>query len=595
MSSKVVKRFYNWMFLIVIVAIIIVVNIIGVFVNKRFDATQDKRYSLHQSTKDYLSDVSNFEDRVLFKIYLGGDLPQEVVRLRTAVEDKLKEFKRYAGKRVEYIIYDPNEGTEEEQNELFQDLYNKGKGLIPTGITYAKDGKSSALQVWAGALIEYGGSTVNNIQFFPGTPQGQFYTLDDTFNQLVQNSINNLEYMLVSAIRRATTRQKERIAFLHGHGELNRYETMRVKSLISSYYKVEDITLNDSLDALKGVKGLVIARPTQAFSEKDKYLIDQFVMNGGRLMCFIDKLTFDKDTLDRVGMTHTERTNLDLDRMLFDYGLKINDNYIVDARSAPKYLPQSKTGAIPWYFNLVATPTSHPISRNIGGVKLEYASEVQFVGESDKIVHTPILTSSTNSGLTGLAPLLSLAMPLTYGDDPKFNEDPTDEANKLCVAGLVEGYFKSHFKNRIVDEFVKSKEINYLEESKEEGKVLVVGNGSFISNLYDSIPNNMGGFNYIPSTFNNLKFDEINLRLKGFEYLVYGNPEFFQNMVDYMMGDNSILDIRSKQIEIHAIDKNKVEKYASTLRLINMIIPSLIIAIFGIVIFSMRKRKYTRK
>src|SRR5690554_1379433 len=130
MSSKVVKRFYNWTFLIVIVAIIIVVNIIGVFVNKRFDATQDKRYSLHQSTKDYLSDVSNFEDRVLFKIYLGGDLPQEVVRLRTAVEDKLKEFKRYAGKRVEYIIYDPNEGTEEEQNELFQDLYNKGKGLI---------------------------------------------------------------------------------------------------------------------------------------------------------------------------------------------------------------------------------------------------------------------------------------------------------------------------------------------------------------------------------------------------------------------------------------------------------------------------------
>ncbi len=595
MSSKVVKRFYNWTFLLIVVAIIIVINIIGIFVNKRFDATQDKRYSLHEGTVDYLSDETNFDDRIVFKIFLGGDLPAEVVRLRTALEDKLKDFKRHAGKRVEYVIVDPYQGTEEEQNQLFEDLYNKSKGIIPTGVTYSKDGKSSAIQVWAGALIEYGGSTVNHIQFLPGTPQGQFYNLDDNFNQTVQNSINNLEYMLVSAIRRATTRKKERIAFLHGHGELNTYETMRVKALIAPYYKVEDITLNDSIDALKGVKGLIIARPLTSFSEKDKYIIDQFVMNGGRLMCFIDKLTFDKDTLNRTGITHTERTNLDLDKMLFDYGLKINDNYIFDARSAPKYLPQSKTGAIPWYFNVIATPTSHPIARNIGGILLRYTSEVQFVGESDKITQSPILTSSTNASITGLAPMLSLAMPMNYDSDPKFNEDPTNENNKICLAGLVEGKFTSHFKNRIVDEFAKNKEVNYQNESVKEGKVLVVGNGSFIRNLYDSVPSQIGGFNYTPSAFNNLKYDEINLKLKGFGYLIYGNQEFFQNMVDYMMGDNSILGIRSKQIEIHAIDKVKVEKYASTIRIINMVIPSLLILILGFIIFIIRKRKYTKK
>ena len=595
MGSKVVKKFYNWTFLLITIAIIIVVNIIGIFLNKRFDVTQDRRYSLHNSTIEYLSNESNFDDRILFKIYLGGDLPAEVQRLRSALEDKLKEFKQYAGKRVEYIIKNPYEGTEEEQNFLFEDLYNKGKGIIPTGITYSKDGKSSAIQVWAGALIEYGGSTVNHIQFLPGTPQGQFYSLDAGFNQQVQNSNKNMEYMLVSAIRRATARQKDRIVFLQGHGELNKYETMRVRSLIAPYYRVEDITLNDSIDALKGVKGLVIARPTKPFTEKDKYLIDQFLMNGGRLMCFMDKLWFNEDTLNRTGVTHSERTNLDLDKMLFDYGLKVNDNYVLDIKSSPKYFPPSQTGVIPWYLNVIATPTSHPISRNVGGVLMKYASEVQFVGESDKIVHTPVLTSSTNSGITGLAPVISLTMPLAYGNDPKFNEDPTNEANKICLAGLAEGTFTSHFKNRIVDAFIKNKEINYHEQGVKEGKVLVIGNGSFIKNMYDSVPNQVGGYTYTPSAFNNLKFDEINLRLKGFGYLTYGNQEFFQNMVDYMMGDNSVLDIRSKQIEIHAIDKGKVEKYASTLRIINMVVPSLLILILGLILNTVRKRKYTKK
>lgn len=595
MSTKVVKKFYNWTFLLIIIAIIVVVNIIGVFLNKRFDATQDKRYSLSEGTINFLSDEKNFDDRLVFKFFLGGELPAEVQRLRSAIEDKLKEFKQYAGKRIEYVIVNPYEGTEEEQNFLFEDLYNKGKGIIPTGVTYSKDGKSSAIQVWSGALIEYGGSTVNQIQFLPGTPQGQFYSLDDNFNGLVQNSINNLEYMLVSAIRRATSREKSRIAFLQGHGELTKYETLRIRGLIAPYYKVEDITLNDSIDALKNVKGLVIARPTKPFSEKDKYLIDQFLMRGGRLMCFVDKLSLNEDTLNMMGVSHTERTNLDLDRMLFDYGLKVNDNYILDIKSAPKYFKPSQTGVIPWYFNVIGTPTSHPISRNIGGVLMRYASEVQFVGNSDKIVHTPILTSSTNSGMTGLAPMISLSMPLAYGNDPKFNADPTNEENKLCMAGLAEGQFTSHFKNRIVNEFTKNKEVNYLESSIAEGKVLVVGNGSFIKSMYDSIPNQIGQYNYSPSNFNNLKYDEINLRLKGFSYLTYGNQEFFQNMVDYLMGDNSVLDIRSKQIEIHAIDKQKVEKHAPALRLINMIIPSLLVIISGIIIMYIRKRKYTRK
>ncbi|MFN5417416.1 MAG: GldG family protein, partial [Flavobacteriia bacterium] len=444
-----------------------------------------------------------------------------------------------------------------------------------------------------GATIEYGGSTVNHIQFLPGTPEGKYYTIGEQFEAQIQNSINNLEYMLISAIRRSTQKTKQRIAFLQGHGELNEFETQRVRSLISPYYRVEDIYLNDSIDALKGVKGLVIARPTRPFSDKDKYLIDQFLMNGGRLMCFIDKLELNKDTLAQKGIVHTTRYNLELDKMLFDYGIKVNDNYVIDVRCAPKAIPSSSTPLIPWFFDIRASQTKHPIARNLDPVMLRYASELQFVGNSGNVA-SPILTSSTNSSVTGLAPLISLAFPMNYGPNPILAQNPEDEDNKICLAGMVEGMFESHYKNRIVESFVNSKEIKYKEKSTSEGKVLVVGNGTFVANKYDSMPGKDGKMLYRARSFNELRFDETMAQIEGMQPLVYGNQEFFQNMVDYMMGDNSVLDLRSKQIDIHAIDKEKIKTEAGFYKTMNMLIPSLIIVIMAFIFFYLRKRKYTR-
>jgi gliding-associated putative ABC transporter substrate-binding component GldG len=400
--------------------------------------------------------------------------------------------------------------------------------------------------------------------------------------------------MIISGIRRATQSNKPRIAFLQGHGELTLAQTQRARTLISPYYTVEDITLNDSIDALNGVRGLVIARPRSAFSEKDKYIIDQFVMNGGRLMCFVDKLSFEEDTLLRTGVAHTTRTNIELDKMLYDYGIKVNDNYVFDVRCAPKAIPASEQGFIPWFFFIRATQSKHPIARNIDPVLLKYASEIQFVGNSSNVA-SPILTSSTNSSMTGLAPMISLSIPASYGKNPMLAPDPEDENNKLCLAGLVEGKFTSHYKNRIVDAYAKNKLSKYKESSTAEGKVLVVGNGTFLQNRYDSVPDKMTGtYNYIPNAFNELKFDETVAQMQGVPPLIYGNQEFFQNMVDYMMGDNSVLDLRSKQIDIHAIDKEKVQLDAGFYKFINMLLPSGIILVFAGLMLYLRKRKYTR-
>jgi gliding-associated putative ABC transporter substrate-binding component GldG len=590
-KKKVGKWLFNWTFLLIVGVGIVIVNIIGSLVYTRLDMTEDKRYSLAEGTITFLENDANFENRLNIKIYLEGNLPAEIRLFRNAIEDKLKEFKQYAGDRIEFQFINPNVGPEAEQQLLFENLYARGKGIIPMDVVYMKDGSQSQLLLWPGAIIDYGGTTVQNIQFLPGTPPGKPYTLEG-LTEILENSLNNLEYILVSSLRRATQKAKPRIGFLQGHGELTFAQTQRARALISPYFAIADVSLNDSLAALDGLDGLIIARPTQKFNDKELYIIDQFVMRGGRLMCFLDALQLNEDTLNANGITHTTRFETGLERMLFDYGLKINENLVVDARCAPKSVPFAKQSLIPWFFHVLATPGDHPIARNVEPVALKYANEIQFVGNSKNTL-TPILTSSTNSNVTGLAPMVSLAMPLNYGKNPELIANPTDEINKRCLAGLAEGRFESHFKNRIVDDFAKNPIAKYKEKSTKEGKVFLVGNGRFIANSYDSMLSRTGTeFMYRPTEINDLRMDP-ELAQLGVP-LFFGNQEFFQNLTDYMMGDQSVLDVRSRQIDIHEIDKEKVKTDGGFYKAINVLVPILLILIFAFVMAWVRKRKYAK-
>lgn len=594
MSNK--KRFnkgiFNWTTLAIILVAIVLVNVISSYMFYRIDMTKDKRYSLSNGTIEFLENKKVIENRLTIKIYLEGNLPAEIKHFRNAVEDKLKEFKQFAGDRIEYIFINPapENSTEAEKQELFESLYSKGKGIIPMDVTYSKDGSQSQILLWPGAVIDYGGSTENVVQLLPGTQAGKPYQLE-AMSEMIQNSINNLEYILVSSIRRAVQKTKPRIAFLQGHEELSFAETQRTRALISNYYSIADVTIDGNIDALDKFDGLVIARPRTKFSDKDLYVIDQFLMKGGRLMCFLDALYLNEDSLKMKGVTHTIRYATGIEKMLFDYGLKLNDNYVVDVNCAPKAVPYAKQSLIPWFFHVLATPTSNPISRNVDPVSLKYTSEVQFIPNND-IVLTPILTSSSNSNVTGLAPMVSLGMPLNYGKNPQLNDDPTNEKNKICLAGLAEGKFPSHFKNRLVDEFAKNPEANFNEVSKKDGKVILIGNGRFLANAYDSTPGRIGTeMMYRPKAINDLRMDPelAELRIP----LFFGNQEFIQNMVDYMMGDNSVLDIRSRQIDIKKIDSEKVKTNASFYKIINLLAPIVIILVLAVLMGFIRKRKYS--
>jgi gliding-associated putative ABC transporter substrate-binding component GldG len=591
-KKRILSGIFNYTFLGVVIAAVVLINVISAFVYTRVDMTSDKRYSLAEGTVEYLKKADNFKGRLNMKIYLAGNLPAELAYFRNAVEDKLKEFKQYAGDRIEFQFIDPNDGTDQEQKELHDLLWDQGRGILPMNVVYSKDGEQSQLLLWPGAIIEYGGATVNTVQLLPGSKMGAPFQLNG-MNELIQNSINNLEYLLISSIRRATQETKKRVAFLQGHGELTFQETQRIRALLTPYYNVVDIELKDSIHALDKVDGLIIARPRTKFSDKDLYLIDQFVLKGGRLMCFLDQLYLPEDTLMRYGQTSTVRYETGLDRLLFDYGLKIHDNYIIDAQCVPKQVPLANKPVIPWFFHVLATPTSHPISRNVEPVALKYTNEIQFVGNDPDIALTPILTTSTNATGTGLAPLVSLAMPMNYGKNPELVPNPGSESNKKCLAGLAEGMFNSYFKNRIVEEFINSPEVDYKESSVKEGKVFVIGNGRFIANEYDSMPNKLGtGYMYRPKQLNTLQFSDelVKLQIPHF----FGNQEFFQNLADYMMGDNSVLDIRSRQIDIHHIDQEKVKTHATYFKVINLLIPIGSILILAFAMNYLRKRKFAR-
>ena len=595
MKLNFTKGLYNWTVLGLLAAVLILLNFIGSMLYFKLDMTKDQRYSLANSTVNYLSDKKNFENRISIQIYLDGNMPSELKNFQNALKDKLKDFKRIAGTRIEFLFTDPNVGTEDEINALRAQLYERGKGILPLEILYLKDGTQSQMLLFPGALLSYSVNGITKegvVQFLPGTQPGRPYALEQ-MSEMIENALNNLEYNLLSAMRRLTQTSKPTIAFLQGHGELNPAETMRARALISPYYQIKDVALNDSIAALKDVDGLIIADPQTPFSQKDLYLIDQFVLRGGKLLCFMNTLALNEDPLNATGMTHTMRKNLLLDRLLFDYGIKIKENYVLDANCAPKIVPFAETAFLPWFYHMLATPSLHPMTRNVDPISLKYANEIEFV-QIPKAQLTPILTSSSNAIPSGLQPLVNLALPLNYGKNPKLVDNPEDPINKLCVAGLSEGFYQSHFKNRIVAEFANSKDANYLEESQKETKILVVGNGSFIRNSYDSIldPQKINSYLYRPIAINELKVDaELAQRRIP---IIFGNQELFQNMVDYMMGDNSVLDIRSRQIDIKEIDKEKIKSSSLFYKSINMMLPLLLILALALLMNWIRLRRYTR-
>ncbi|XOV68791.1 MAG: GldG family protein [Fluviicola sp.] len=603
-KKKIVKQTYHWILLGIVLAAVILFNLLGSLTNQKFDLTDDQRHSLSDSTIDFLEKAdSTFKGPVYIEVYLEGKLPAELKRFRDMLEDRLQEFTDIAGDRIEYQFTNPEDGSKADSDELKRLLFNEGRGILPMFVEYSEEGQESQLILWPGAVIRYSGATGTRelvVQLLPGTKSGVPFQLE-ILPQIVQGGMQNLEYNLMNGLRRITRESTPRVGFLQGHGELNFGATFRVRNVIGSDYSVENVTIDGKIDALNNYDGLVIARPTKRMSDEDLYIIDQFVMRGGRLMCFIDALEVREDSLRKNRQTHTARIESGLNNLLFDYGINIKDNYVLDERCGQKPLPLERKSRIPWFYHVLATPTSHPVSKNVEPVSLKYVSELQYgkKPQNNEFEVTPVLTSSTNATVTGSTPLVAYTIPMNFLNPDNLKErpilavPPDKEENKKLLAAISEGKFTSYFKNRLPPDFKSQKQLKYKESSTKKGKVFVVGNSRMITNSYDSLMNASGTeMMYRPKQGPNELEQDWEMLQMGLTNHLFGNQDFFMNLVDYMMGDNSVLELRSRRIEIHPIDKVKVSENANFYRTINIGLPILLILALAVAMFLIRRNKY---
>ncbi len=564
-----------------IVAIIILLNYVLSFFFGRFDLTEDKRYSLSENTIALLEDDERMKDRVYLKIYLDGGLPADIKKIRNSIREKLDEFKVYAGDKIQYEFIDPNGEDDEDYNiEVQKNIYSEG--ISPTDIQIAQSGKVEVKTIWPGALIDYKGTTVDQIQFF----NKRLIASNEDARGLADRTINNLEYKLISAIRRVTADDKQTIGFLQGHDELDEWQTADVRQGLDRYYLVEDVEINGQIGALDNVDALVVAQPKKPFNEKDKFVIDQFIMNGGRVLWFIDPLEINRDSLKYRGETYGISANLNIEKdMLYKYGARLNNNTLIDKDCGPIYIPGHPLGIVDWYFYPLLQRTDHPITKNIDPIKSEYASTVEIVNQGDADVQKTVLLKSSGNSLAFKSPVR-----INYSIvdvEPNFNENGETD---LPIALMMEGRFTSAFENRLTQEFTASPDFKTRFKS-DSTKMLVVSDGDIIRNEVETkVIDGETRYRAIPLNVDVFGVQNPNRTSK----YIYGNRDFVLNSIDYMMDDNSLIDVRAKTITLRVLDTQKAYEEKSFWKILNIGFPLLCIFILGLVQFFLRKKKFAK-
>ena len=584
---------FRWMILVIIVILIVLINVIGHYTSFRYDMTEDQRYSLSTGTESYLEKIKTLDNRINMKLYLEGELPSELRSFKNALEEKLKDFKATAGDRIKYSFIDPNDGSANDRKVLFEDF--KANGVYPTEVKYKNNGKVTRLIFWPVAVLSFSGGVIapdQYIQLIPPTPMDNPLTSDNIQN-VVERAINNLEYELVNGIRKITSIRKKKIGLLQGHGELNGKDLLHALSLISPFYSIDTVSIRSNTLALNDFDAIIIADPQTPYSESDLFTLDQFVMKGGNLLCFMNTLKIPQNELFLKGSVIAQRKNLNLQNMLFDYGFKINDNLLIDANYITKFDPRFEDPKIPWYYKILSTNTKNSIVKNIEPVSLEYVNQIEFTNNKVE----PILTTSTNSYKSGLSPLIQLDMASMFDQtDLKLAPNPNDENNKLCIAAMIDGYLDSYSYNRVVIKDTNNPYAKKIKKSIKPAKIVVIGNGSCFSNSYyePTFVRNIGQWE-LKKQYNgphSLYMDHDDYSLKIQRKL--GNADFFMNTIDFIMDNSYMLEIRSKQVDIRAIDKSKVTKNANYYKLINLVLPITMILILGIIIALFRRIRYTK-
>lgn len=575
----------NEAFSIVITLIIIVlVNTIGSFVYTRLDLTSEKRYTISKTSKEILGDL---DDYVYFRVYLEGDFSAGFKKLRKETKEMLDEFRAYS-KFIDYEFINPSESdVQNERTETYKILWQSGLNYY-TEMVQTKTG-TQQIMVWPGILMSYR-ENERAIDLLSGQ-SGQ------SQETVLNNAAQDLEYKLISAIKEISTTNRKTIAFVDGHGELSDNEVYDIANTLSKKYNIKRATLNEQVNALTkrdldrdsnivikpAFNTIIFAKPTQTFSEKDKFLIDQYIMYGGKVMWLLDNVSASMDSLQNAESTMGLALNLNLDDQLFKYGIKLNRNLLLAYPCAQIGLVTGEgtniqSMLLPWYYFPLLNPASeHPIVRNIEAVKADFVSSLEPTTSAPDIQKIPLLKTSDYTKVSSAPVFISLDI---------LNERPNAKMfpqKGMTTAYLLNGTFTSLYENRMTEAIMESPEIGFKTHSVPTS-MIVVADG-------DIIRNQLAQLDYAKKN-NKRVGSPLPLGYDQYTNITYGNKQFIENAVSYLIEGEGLISIRSRELKIRLLDMNKINDNQIKWQVINVVLPSAIMIIFGLILAILRKKKY---
>ncbi len=573
-GSRMVLQSHTWQRrnLVELASILMVVVLVSVGSGMKFfriDLTSEKKYTLSHNTRKVME---NLDGVVFIRIYLEGEMPSEFVNFRNHIRDLMDDFRAWAGEKLQYEfvnLYD--EPDEEIRSRMIGQLYDQGLNVTSIQVSDREGGKTARI-LFPGAMVSYGKYTmpVNLLKNNPSL----------THEMNLNHSIQTLEYEFMKAIHSLTMEEVPRIAFIEGHGELDSLQTFSLMDELKNFFQVDRGYINGNMEVLKNYKALIVARPTRMFSEADKFALDQYIMGGGKVLFFLDPVNPFADSLTG-GTTVALANQVGLEDLLFKYGVRINYNIVADLQCSAVPVNTASTGEqprfslMPWvYHPLLTGNTQHPVSRGLNDVKAEFASSMDTVATGNREVSATVLLSTSESSRSRDVPLYLSMEEVMVQPDPALYKD-----SGLPVAVLLEGIFTSLYKNYPVPSGVYPTGSEVLPQSLPTS-ILVVTDGDIPANAVSLDqgylrPEKLGYDKYTRQTF--------------------GNLEFVMNAINQMTDEAGIMELRSREFKLRLLNREITSQRESLVfwKLINSILPMLLVIIPGIILQFARRRRYS--
>ncbi|MCZ8090187.1 MAG: gliding motility-associated ABC transporter substrate-binding protein GldG [Flavobacterium sp.] len=554
---------HNFKKIILILAVLVGINIAGHFIFKRFDLTADKRYTLSETSLQIVDEIT---EPVYIDVFLEGNFPGEFKKLQTETQQLLEEFKA-ENPNVIFQFVNPLD-EEANRDETIQSFLERG--LTPVNVTVNEKGQQTQEVVFPWAIATCGDKSIK-------VPLLKNMMGASTAEKVI-SSVQHLEYAFANAINSVSKEKQKRVAVIKGNGELHDILIADfVKSVRDNYY-IGTFTLdsvaknpNESLKYLKKYDLAVIAKPTEVFTDAEKQVLDQFVINGGKTLWLMDHVSMEMDSLMQTGENLAFPRDLNLNDMFFKYGIRIRPDLIKDLMNTPIALATGQQGSatqysqFPWFFSpAVYSESANPIVSNLDVIKFEFANPIEPL--KNDINKTVLLTSSKYSKLIGTPSEINLNMVEERPEQKEFAG-----GGNYPVAVLLEGKFHSAFENRVL-----AFNDNTFKPVGKDNKMIVISDGDVIKNQLDK------------------NFQPLELGYDKWTNNLYANKEFLMNCVNYLLDDNGLINIRSKEVNLPMLDKEKVVENYTTAQIITVGLPLVVLLVFGLLFTFLRKRKYSK-